>query len=106
MRGVNEKRSTTSRTLRVNQIDAEKKLWRALRSRQIYGLKLVRQGPVGRYTCDFEVVVEVDGGQHAESKVDEVRDRYLRDRGYRVIRFWNNDVLSNLSGVLESWSAS
>ena|SRR5688572_18436838 len=107
MRGVNEKRSTTSRNLRVNQTDAEKKLWYALRNRQLCGLKFVRQEPIGRYTCDFvcrekRVIVEVDGGQHAESKSDAIRDRYLRENGYRVIRFWNNDVLSNLNGVLES----
>jgi very-short-patch-repair endonuclease len=74
---------------------------------QIRGLKFVRQEPIGRYTSDFvcrekKLVVEVDGGQHAESKSDAVRDRYLRENGYRVIRFWNNDVLSNLNGVLES----
>jgi very-short-patch-repair endonuclease len=107
MRGVDLKRSTTSRRLRANQTDAEIKLWYALRNRQLCGLKFVRQEPVGRYTCDFvcrerKFVVEVDGGQHAESKSDAVRDRYLREMGYRVVRFWNNDVLSNLDGVLES----
>jgi very-short-patch-repair endonuclease len=107
MRGRNERRSTTSRQLRVSQTDAEKKLWYALRNRQICGLKFVRQEPVGRYTCDFvcrekRIVIEVDGGQHAGSKQDTVRDRYLREQGYRVFRYWNNDVLSNLQGVLES----
>jgi very-short-patch-repair endonuclease len=72
--------------------------------------EVCQAGTVGRYTCDFvcrerKVVVEVDGGQHAESKSDAVRDRYLRERGYRVIRFWNNDVLSNLDGVRESLAA-
>jgi len=107
MRGQNEQRSTTSRQLRVNQTDAEKKLWYALRNRQIWRLKFVRQEPVGRYTCDFVcraklIVIEVDGGQHADSKQDAVRDQYLREKGYRVLRFWNNDVLSNLNGVLET----
>ena len=107
MRGRNERRSTTSRHLRVNQTDAEKKLWYALRNRQICGLKFVRQEPVGRYTCDFIcrerlIVIEVDGGQHADSKQDAVRDQYLRERAYRVLRFWNNEILSNLNGVLES----
>jgi very-short-patch-repair endonuclease len=78
--------------LRVNQTDAETKLWNALRNRQLCGLKFVRQESIGRYTCDFvcrekKVVVEADGGQHAESKSDAVRDRYLREKGYRVIRF-------------------
>ena len=107
MRGADERTSTTSRKLRVDQTDAEKKLWYALRSRQLCGLKFVRQHPIGPYICDFvcrekHVVVEVDGGQHADSKRDLVRDRYLREQGYRVIRYWNNDVLSNLDGVLEA----
>jgi very-short-patch-repair endonuclease len=106
MRGANERTTPTSRRLRVNQTDAEAKLWQSLRARQLFGLKFARQQPIGRYICDFVCreklsVVEVDGGQHADSKEDEVRDRYLREKGYRVLRFWNNDVLSNLDGVLE-----
>jgi len=94
-----------SRGLRVNQTDAENKLWNHIRNRQINGNKFVRQEPIGRYICDFvcrekHIVIEVDGGQHAESARDEVRDRYLRAEGYRVMRFWNNDVLSNIEGVL------
>jgi very-short-patch-repair endonuclease len=90
-----------SRELRSNQTNAETKLWNRIRSRQINGHKFVRQQPIGRYICDFVcreklVVIEVDGGQHAESKRDEVRDRYLHQRGYRVMRFWNNDVLLNI----------
>src|SRR3954451_25366706 len=94
-----------SRKLRVNQTDAEKKLWNHIRNRQINGSKFVRQEPIGRYICDFvcsekRLVIEVDGGQHSDSSRDEVRDRYLRAQGYRVMRFWNNDVLSNTEGVL------
>jgi very-short-patch-repair endonuclease len=94
-----------SRKLRVNQTDAETKLWNRIRNRQINGDKFVRQEPIGRYICDFVcreklVVIEVDGEQHSESARDEVRDRYLRTQGYRVMRFWNNDVLSNIDGVL------
>jgi very-short-patch-repair endonuclease len=94
-----------SRELRANSNDAETKLWNALRNRQIAGYKFVRQQPIGHYICDFVcrekmLVVEADGGQHLESKRDEVRDRYLGERGYRVLRFWNNDVLSNIEGVL------
>jgi very-short-patch-repair endonuclease len=93
-----------SRELRANSTDAETKLWNALRNRQIAGFKFVRQEPIGRYICDFVcrakmLVVEADGGQHLESKRDEVRDRYLREQGYRVLRFWNNDVLTNIEGV-------
>ncbi len=94
-----------SRRLRVNQTDAEKKLWNRIRNRQINGNKFVRQEPIGHYICDFvcrekRLVIEVDGGQHSESTRDEVRDRYLQAEGYRVMRFWNNDVLSNIEGVL------
>jgi very-short-patch-repair endonuclease len=93
-----------SRELRANSSDAETKLWNSLRNRQIAGCKFVRQEPIGRYICDFVcrakmLVVEADGGQHLESKRDEVRDRYLREQGYRVLRFWNNDILSNIEGV-------
>jgi very-short-patch-repair endonuclease len=100
-------RTLRSRELRNNQTDAETKLWNRIRNRQINGHKFVRQQPIGRYICDFVcreklVVVEVDGGQHAESRRDEVRDRYLRQQGYRVMRFWNNDVLSNIEGVLSA----
>ncbi len=98
-------RTLRSRQLRANQTDAETKLWNRIRNRQINGDKFVRQEPIGRYICDFVcreklVVIEVDGGQHSESVRDEVRDRYLRGQGYRVMRFWNNDVLSNIDGVL------
>jgi very-short-patch-repair endonuclease len=94
-----------SRKLRANQTDAETKLWNRIRNRQINGDKFVRQEPIDRYICDFVcreklVVIEVDGGQHSESARDEVRDRYLRAQGYRVMRFWNNDVLLNIDGVL------
>jgi very-short-patch-repair endonuclease len=100
-------RTLRSRKLRINQTDAETKLWNRIRNRQIDGHKFVRQQPIGRYICDFVcreklVVIEVDGGQHAESTRDEVRDGYLRQQGYRVMRFWNNDVLSNIDGVLSA----
>ena len=65
----------------------------------------MRQEPIGPYICDFvcreqHLIVEVDGGQHADSAADVVRDRWLSAEGYRVLRFWNNDVLSNTEGVL------
>src|SRR3954469_3188579 len=94
-----------SRKLRANQTDAETRLWNRIRNRQIGGYKFVRQEPIGRYICDFVcreelLVIEVDGGQHSESQRDEVRDGYLSSEGYRVMRFWHNDVLSNIYGVL------
>jgi very-short-patch-repair endonuclease len=99
------RRTRRSRELRINQTDAERKLWNRLRNRQINGNKFVRQEPIGHYICDFVcrekfVVIEVDGGQHSESINDEVRSRNLRAQGYGVIRFWNNDVLSNIEGIL------
>jgi very-short-patch-repair endonuclease len=104
MRG-HDLRTLRSRNLRVNSTDAETTLWNRIRNRQIAGQKFVRQQPIGRYICDFVcrakcVVIEVDGGQHAESARDAVRDRYLQNEGYRVLRFWNNEVLSNIEGVL------
>ena len=105
MRGQDRKTIRIARRLRVNQTEAETVLWNCLRNRQIEGHKFVRQQPIENYICDFVcreklVVIEVDGGQHSESASDAIRDRCLTDRGYRVLRFWNNDVLGNIDGVL------
>jgi very-short-patch-repair endonuclease len=94
-----------ARRLPTNQTDAETVLWNHIRNRQIDGHKFVRQQPIGGYVCDFVcrerlLVVEVDGGQHNESTADAIRDRRITEEGYRVLRFWNNDVLGNLEGVL------
>jgi very-short-patch-repair endonuclease len=98
-----------ARRLRRAMTDAERKLWRALRDRQIDKAKFRRQVPIGPYVADFlcfetRIVVEVDGGQHAESTRDRVRDRWFADNGFRVLRFWNNDVHSNVHGVLDTIS--
>ena len=91
----------------MDQTDAEKKLWRAVRANQIYGAKFRRQFPVPPYIVDFyceaaNLVVEVDGGQHMERiEEDQLRTEFLRRRGYEVLRFTNIDVLTNLEGVLE-----
>ena len=96
-----------ARNLRKSQTDAEKLLWSRLRNRQLEGCKFRRQQIVGPYIADFlclepKLIVELDGGQHAEQKEqDEKRTQYLRSLGYRVLRFWNNDVLLKLDGVLE-----
>jgi very-short-patch-repair endonuclease len=93
--------------LRQTLTDAESLLWYRLRDRRLGGHKFRRQVPLGPYVADFvcmsaRVVVEVDGGQHAEAKpYDEARTRYLRSKGFRVIRFWNNEVLASLDGVLQ-----
>jgi len=92
--------------------DAEKALWRVLRSRQVSGLKFRRQHPFGDYILDFvclekKVVVEVDGGQHGErTKHDEIRTQNLLTTGFRVLRFWNNEVLQEIGSVKEAiWRA-
>ena len=87
--------------------DAERLLWQHLRSRQLAGLKFRRQHPIGRYILDFVcleagLVIEVDGGQHGpQHSYDEARTAWLGQRGYRVLRFWNNEVLTNPEGVRE-----
>ena len=96
-----------ARRLRKNATIAETKLWWRLRSRGLNGFKFVRQEPIGPYVADFvcrehRLIIEVDGGQHAESKRDAVRDKWLREHRYRILRFWNNDVTGNLEGVLET----
>lgn len=97
-----------ARRLRRNLTDAERKLWSRLRRRQLDGHYFRRQVPVGRFIVDFlckerRLIVEVDGGQHAERRrADAARSLRLQARGYRVIRFWNNDVIGNIDGVLET----
>ena len=95
-----------AKKLRQNMTDAESKLWRHLRAKQLAGVKFRRQQPIGGYIADFysavnKVVIELDGGQHAESEADKIRDEFMKKAGIRVIRIWNNDVLENIDGVLE-----
>jgi len=96
----------SAKTLRQNSTGAELKLWSGLRNRQLLGFKFVRQQPVGPYIADFacrerDLIVELDGGQHAESQSDEHRTAVLREHGYEVMRFWNEDVLTNFEGTLQ-----
>ena len=96
----------SAKTLRQNMTDAERKLWSALRDRQLLGFKFVRQQPIGPYIADFacreaDLIVELDGGQHAESTKDQRRTKALAQHGYQVIRFWNDDVLTNVEGALQ-----
>jgi len=105
MRGSDHKSIRIARRLRVDQTNAETVLWNRIRSRQLDGYKFVRQEPIKGYVCDFvcrgrRLIVEVDGEQHNESAQDAIRDRRLNDEGYRILRFWNNDVLGNIEGVL------
>ena len=96
-----------ARDLRKNQTDAERKLWKHLRSKQIDSLKFRRQQPIGNYIVDFvcfekKLVIELDGSQHIDNSNDIGRDNWLKSQGFHVMRFWNNDVLKNIEGVLLS----
>jgi very-short-patch-repair endonuclease len=93
--------------MRSEMTDAERLLWMHLRAHRLDGLRFRRQTPMGQYIVDFvcherRLVIELDGGQHAESQRDETRGRWLESKGYRVLRFWNSDVLQNRDGVLET----
>lgn len=100
-----------SRALRVNPTETEVRLWRRLSARQVGGTRFNRQFPIGPLVCDFVsraagLVVEVDGGQHrANAEADAKRAVFLKDHGYQVIRFWNNDVLENTDGAVEAIAA-
>jgi very-short-patch-repair endonuclease len=101
------KPTTTARNLRKRLTDTERFLWSQLRARQIEGCKFRRQTPIGKYIVDFvcheqRVIVEVDGGQHSENtEQDSIRDKWFGEQGYKILRFWNNEVLTNIEGVLE-----
>ena len=93
--------------LRLNATDAERRLWAALRDRRLQSYKFRRQHPIGRFVVDFactkhRLVIEADGGQHNESTADIRRTAWLESQGWRVIRFWNNDILVNTEGVLST----
>jgi very-short-patch-repair endonuclease len=98
---------TFSRQLRRDMTDAEKHLWQRIRTQQL-GVKFRRQHPLGGYILDFACVelklaLELDGGQHNELQTqDNVRTAWLESQGWKVLRFWNNEVLQNTDGVLES----
>src|SRR5687768_9577184 len=86
--------------------NAERRIWYRLRAHRFSRASFRRQFPIGAYVVDFvcldsRLIVEIDGGQHSESKRDAVRDTWLRSQGFAVLRFWNNNVLSNTEGVLE-----
>ncbi|HEX2225010.1 MAG TPA: DUF559 domain-containing protein [Thermoanaerobaculia bacterium] len=99
--------STTNhaRSLRQNMTGAERRLWRELRGEAL-GARLRRQVPIGSYIVDFaclqkRLIIEINGGQHMANPQDPTRDAWLKERGYRILRFWNNEVLQNTNGVLE-----
>lgn len=103
------KPETTSkaRSMRTEMTDVERLLWQSLRYKQLNGHRFRRQHPISSYISDFacieqKLVIELDGGQHQEQiAYDEQRTEFIEAQGWRVLRFWNNDVLNNLAGVLE-----
>jgi very-short-patch-repair endonuclease len=109
-RRVRVRRSAPSRRateLRRNTTDAERRLWAALRDRRLAGYKFRRQHPIGRFIVDFActkhgLIIEADGGQHDESRSDADRTVWLKSEGWRVLRFWNNDILANTDGVVST----
>ena len=97
-----------SRRLRQTSTDAEQALWQRVRGRQLGGYKFRRQVPIAWFIADFlceekKLVVELDGGHHQEqADIDERRTKQIERHGYRLVRLWNNDVLKNIEGVLET----
>ncbi len=98
-----------ARQLCLRATDAEKALWTKLRRKQLEGVKFRRQQPLGPYIVDLvslerKLIIEIDGGQHNQQEIkrsDEERTNWLKQKGYRILRFWNNEVLENIDGVLE-----
>ena len=101
-----------SRELRNNATPAERKLWNALKNRQLSGVRFNRQVVIRPFICDLvarsaKMVIEIDGGQHGEEiGYDGARTAFLQSKGYRLLRFWNNDVIGNLEGVVTTIEAA
>ena len=97
-----------AKQLRSNSTDAERNLWAHIRNRRLEGWKFRRQLPVGQYIVDFacpelRLIIEIDGGQHAEQVIYDLnRTKILQSKGYQVVRYWNNEVLGNIEGVIEA----
>jgi len=104
---VTEAKRSFARKLRHEMTEAEARLWHELRGRRLDGIKFRRQVPVGSYVADFlcadaMLIVEIDGSQHAEAERDRIRAANLVACGFRVLRFWNDDVLRDMRGVCET----
>jgi len=96
-----------AQTLRANQTDAELRLWYYLRRRQVNGWRFRRQHPIPPYIVDFacveaKLIVEADGGQHTTAAGDPIRDQRIQDEGWRILRFWNPDILQRTEDVIET----
>jgi very-short-patch-repair endonuclease len=107
MRGANKSKTARARSLRKVENDAEAALWSELRARRLGGYKFVRQLPIGPYFADFacreaNLVVEVDGSQHADSDYGAKRNAFMNANGWSVARFWNADVLREREAVLDT----
>lgn len=107
MKRVSPKTTQNARSLRKNLTDSEQKLWQQLRKRQLNGYRFRRQYPIGKYIVDFvspgaKLIIELDGSQHLEQQqYDDQRTLFLKMEGYRVLRFWNNQVMECMEDVLE-----
>lgn len=102
---ISRKATPKARRLRKDQTDCEKIIWHLLKDRRFTNYKFRRQHPIGSYIVDFactalKLVIEIDGGQHCDNPQDGLRTEYLNARGYEVVRFWNNDVMTNIDGVI------
>ena len=103
----NPQQQNHARALRQNMTDAEHRLWRYLRAGRFHGIKFRRQYAIDQYIADFaalenRLIIELDGGQYADQQLyDQQRTAYLQSQGYRVLRFWNHDVLQRTETVLE-----
>ncbi|TPK58611.1 endonuclease domain-containing protein [Mesorhizobium sp. B2-4-15] len=96
-----------ARSLRRAMTEAEERLWQELRDRRLDRIKFRRQTPIGKYVADFVcleagLIIEIDGSQHAESDTDRIRKAELESKGFRVLRFWNDDVLKDIDGVCDT----
>ncbi|TPI25150.1 endonuclease domain-containing protein [Mesorhizobium sp. B3-2-1] len=96
-----------ARSLRQRMTEAEGRLWQELRDRRLDGIKFRRQMPFGKYVADFvcieaSLIIEIDGSQHADSDSDRSRDADLKARGFRILRFWNDDVLRDMNAVCDT----
>jgi len=108
MQRLSSNTKTNARNLRKNMTDVERLLWSKIRGRQLQGFRFRRQHPIGRYIVDFvcielKLIIELDGSQHNDQQqYDMKRSQWLQIKGYKTIRFWNNDVVENLEGVLQT----
>ncbi|MBS3648091.1 endonuclease domain-containing protein [Pseudaminobacter sp. 19-2017] len=104
---VSSAKRSFAKRLRRGMTEAEERLWRELRGRRLNGIKFRRQVPLGPFVADFlcaeaMLIVEIDGSQHADSDYDRQRDAELKERGFRVLRFWNDDVLREVDSVCDT----